>query len=80
MVEFPPITVDGIPHSVVYFEQDGEDIYQFRAQADLVTVPDQEILKVRYVLYKTIMLKIPLIVFAGKSSRKQASQISTFAA
>lgn len=46
MVEFPTLTVDGIPHSVVYFEQDGEDIYQFRAQADLVTVPDHEILKV----------------------------------
>lgn len=47
MVEFPTITVDSIPHCIVYFEQDGEDIYQFRAQADIVTVPDQEILKVK---------------------------------
>lgn len=46
MVEFPTITVDGIHHSIVYFEQDGEEIYQFRAQADIVTVPDQEILRV----------------------------------
>lgn len=46
MVEFPTVAVDGIPHYIVYFEQDGEEIYQFRAQADIVTVPDQEILKV----------------------------------
>lgn len=46
MIEFPSLTVDGIPHYIVYFEQDGEEIYQFRAQADIVTVPDQEILKV----------------------------------
>lgn len=45
MVEFPVICVDGIPHYVVYFEQDGDEVYQFRAQAEIVTVPDQEILK-----------------------------------
>lgn len=46
MVEFPTIIVDSKPHHVVYFEQDGDEVYQFRAQADVVTVPDQEILKV----------------------------------
>lgn len=45
MVEFPTIIVDSKPHHVVYFEQDGDEVYQFRAQADIVTVPDQEILK-----------------------------------
>lgn len=49
MIEFPSIYVNGIPHHVVYFEQDGDEVYQFRAQADIVTVPDHEILKV--VLY-----------------------------
>lgn len=51
MVEFPSITVDNIPHYIVYFEQDGDDVYQFRVQADVVTVPDQEILKVSFVLF-----------------------------
>ncbi|XP_017786866.1 PREDICTED: phosphatidylinositol 3-kinase catalytic subunit type 3 isoform X2 [Nicrophorus vespilloides] len=45
MVEFPEVTVDNIPHNIVYFEQDGDEVYQFRAQPDIVTVPDQEILK-----------------------------------
>ncbi|KAB0802749.1 hypothetical protein PPYR_04935 [Photinus pyralis] len=45
MIEFPTILVDNKPHHVVYFEQDGDEVYQFRAQADIVTVPDQEILK-----------------------------------
>lgn len=46
MIEFPTIIVDSIPHYIVYFEQNGEDIHSFRAQTDIVTVPDQEILKV----------------------------------
>lgn len=33
-------------HAVVYYEQDGDEMYQFRAQADIVTVPDCEILQV----------------------------------
>lgn len=45
MVEFPSVILDGIGHYVVYYEQDGDEVYQFRAQADIVTVPDQEILK-----------------------------------
>lgn len=46
MIEFPTIYVDGIPHYVVYFEQNGEDIHSIRANTDIVTVPDQEILRV----------------------------------
>ena len=46
MIEFPIVIVDTIPHYVVYFEQNGEDIHSFRAQTDIVTVPDQEMLKV----------------------------------
>lgn len=46
MIEFPTLFVDGVHHSIVYFEQDGDELLQFRAQADIVTVPDQEILKV----------------------------------
>lgn len=30
----------------MYYEKDGDEIYQFRVQADLITVPDNEILQV----------------------------------
>lgn len=46
MIEFPTIILDHVPHYVVYFESNGEDIVSFRSQTDLVTVPDQEIMKV----------------------------------
>ncbi|KAJ8953167.1 hypothetical protein NQ318_017195 [Aromia moschata] len=45
MIEFPTVTVYGVPHHIVYFEPNGEDIVPFRTQTDIVTVPDQEILK-----------------------------------
>ncbi|GLG95013.1 Serine/threonine-protein kinase Tor [Gryllus bimaculatus] len=45
MVEFPSVELDSASYSVVYFEQDGDEIYPFRAQADIVTVPDCEILQ-----------------------------------
>lgn len=48
MVEFPTIVIDSIPHSVVYFEQNGDEVYHFRAQADIVTVPDHEIHEVNF--------------------------------
>ncbi|CAB3253983.1 unnamed protein product, partial [Arctia plantaginis] len=32
-------------HAVVYYEEDGDEVYQFKAQADIVTVPDYEILQ-----------------------------------
>lgn len=49
MVEFPSIFVESIPHYVVYYEPDGDEIYQFRSQADIVTVPDNEILLVSFI-------------------------------
>ncbi|KAJ2938471.1 hypothetical protein O0L34_g12916 [Tuta absoluta] len=45
MVEFPTVQIDGVNHAVVYYEQDGDEMYQFKAQADIVTVPDYEILQ-----------------------------------
>ncbi|XP_073996112.1 phosphatidylinositol 3-kinase 59F [Rhodnius prolixus] len=45
MIEFPQITLNGVVHSVVWYEQDGDEVYQFRAQADMVIVPDPEILQ-----------------------------------
>ncbi|PNF20743.1 Phosphatidylinositol 3-kinase catalytic subunit type 3 [Cryptotermes secundus] len=37
MIEFPLVELEGVP--------DGDEVYQFRAQADLVRVPDHEILQ-----------------------------------
>ncbi|KAI5651655.1 phosphoinositide 3-kinase family, accessory domain (PIK domain) domain-containing protein [Phthorimaea operculella] len=45
MIEFPTVQIDGVNHAVVYYEQDGDEMYQFKAQADIVTVPDYEILQ-----------------------------------
>lgn len=45
MLEFPTVELDGIVHSVVFFEQDGDEVYQFRSHGDLVRVPDHEILQ-----------------------------------
>ncbi|XP_045775487.1 phosphatidylinositol 3-kinase catalytic subunit type 3 [Maniola jurtina] len=45
MIEFPTVQIDGIDHAVVYYEQDGDEMYQFRSQAEIVTVPDYEILQ-----------------------------------
>uniref|UniRef100_A0A8D8XPF3 Phosphatidylinositol 3-kinase catalytic subunit type 3 n=1 Tax=Cacopsylla melanoneura TaxID=428564 RepID=A0A8D8XPF3_9HEMI len=44
MIEFPQIIVDGNVHSVIYYEKDGDDVHQFRAHADILTMPDPEIL------------------------------------
>ncbi|CAG2064852.1 unnamed protein product [Timema podura] len=39
----------GEKHAVVFYEQDGDEVYQFRVNADIVTVPDHEILQVNQV-------------------------------
>ncbi|CAB3384337.1 Hypothetical predicted protein [Cloeon dipterum] len=44
MVEFPKFEQNGVNYAMVYYEKDGDGIYQFRVQADIVTVPDSEIL------------------------------------
>ncbi|XP_057333855.1 phosphatidylinositol 3-kinase catalytic subunit type 3 [Microplitis mediator] len=43
-VEFPEVTMDGFPYSIVYYEKDGDEVVQHRAQPDVVTIPDYEIL------------------------------------
>ncbi|KAE8745182.1 Phosphatidylinositol 3-kinase catalytic subunit type 3 [Frankliniella occidentalis] len=45
MVEFPCIELGGVSHSVVYYEPDGDSVYPFQAQPEIVTVPDHEILE-----------------------------------
>lgn len=45
MIEFPQIILDGNVHSVIYYERDGDEVYQFRAHADILTMPDPEILQ-----------------------------------
>ncbi|XP_034949252.1 phosphatidylinositol 3-kinase catalytic subunit type 3 [Chelonus insularis] len=44
-IEFPEVTMDGIPYSIVYYEKDGDEVVQHRSQPDVVTIPDYEILQ-----------------------------------
>nr|XP_022907731.1 phosphatidylinositol 3-kinase catalytic subunit type 3 isoform X2 [Onthophagus taurus] len=44
LIEFPStIDNDGTFYHVVYFEEEGSEVLQFKAQADIVTCPDYEI-------------------------------------
>ncbi|XP_064619117.1 phosphatidylinositol 3-kinase catalytic subunit type 3-like [Lineus longissimus] len=43
MVEFPQVILGETEYAVVYFEKDGDDVYQIRTYNDIVTVPDPEI-------------------------------------
>ena len=43
MVEFGEVMWGERRESVVWYEEDGDELYQFRAQAELVTIPDPEI-------------------------------------
>ncbi|XP_015590775.1 phosphatidylinositol 3-kinase catalytic subunit type 3 isoform X3 [Cephus cinctus] len=45
MLEFPEVTMDGVPYSIVYYEKDGDEVVQHRSQPDVVTLPDYEILQ-----------------------------------
>ncbi|KAF6199318.1 hypothetical protein GE061_007344 [Apolygus lucorum] len=45
MVEFPQVTLSGVNHSIVWYGQDGDEVYQFRCHVGMVTVPDPEILQ-----------------------------------
>ncbi|XP_077989101.1 phosphatidylinositol 3-kinase catalytic subunit type 3-like [Glandiceps talaboti] len=44
MVEFPRIHFDNVDHSVVYFEKDADEVVQVKPSAEIVKVPDPEIL------------------------------------
>lgn len=45
MIEFPEVIMDGVPYSIVYYEKDGDEVFQHRLQPDVVTLPDYEILQ-----------------------------------
>ncbi|KAL0278800.1 UNVERIFIED_CONTAM: hypothetical protein PYX00_000504 [Menopon gallinae] len=45
MIEFPSIEFNSVPYSVVYYEHDGDEVYPFKPQADIVTIPDNEVLQ-----------------------------------
>ncbi|XP_054286750.1 phosphatidylinositol 3-kinase catalytic subunit type 3 [Macrosteles quadrilineatus] len=45
MVEFPEFTYHGTKYSVIFYEQDGDELYQFRDHPDIVLVPDSEVLQ-----------------------------------
>lgn len=42
-----------LQHSVVYYEQDGDEIYPLKPQGDVVTIPDPEVLQVIIILLLT---------------------------
>ncbi|GAB1609342.1 phosphatidylinositol 3-kinase catalytic subunit type 3-like [Argonauta hians] len=44
MIEFPYINFDNTEFTVVYFEKNGDKTYYFRTHAEVVTVPDHEIM------------------------------------
>lgn len=44
MIEFPNIHFDNTEFTVVYFEKNGDKSYQFRTYAEIVNVPDHEIM------------------------------------
>lgn len=45
MIEFPTVIVNDRPYSIVYFEPNGEKVYNYISRPKLVTVPDPEILQ-----------------------------------
>ncbi|KAF4518926.1 hypothetical protein B566_EDAN006765 [Ephemera danica] len=45
MIEFPTFMHGNVKYDMVYYGKDGNDFYNFRTQADIVTVPDYEILQ-----------------------------------
>lgn len=45
MVEFPEFNFNATKYSVVFYEQDGDEPYQFRDHPDIVLVPDSEVLQ-----------------------------------
>ncbi|CAH0757899.1 unnamed protein product [Diatraea saccharalis] len=81
MVEFPTVQIDGINHAVVYYEQDGDEMYQFKVQADIVTVPDYEILQENLVESKQHRLARSLRSgVCGRDAKPTASERDQLAA
>ncbi|KAK6179522.1 hypothetical protein SNE40_011856 [Patella caerulea] len=44
MIEFPHIHYEGTEFTIIYFEKDADKPFEYRTQAEIVTVPDPEIL------------------------------------
>ncbi|CAG2221388.1 PIK3C3 [Mytilus edulis] len=44
MIEFPYVHYNDLQYTVIYFEKGGDEPYQYRTQAEIVCVPDPEIL------------------------------------
>ncbi|XP_064072998.1 phosphatidylinositol 3-kinase catalytic subunit type 3 isoform X2 [Vanessa tameamea] len=81
MIEFPTVQIDGINHAVVYYEQDGDEMYQFRAQAEIVTVPDYEILQENLVESKQHRLARSLrCAVPGRDAKPSAAERDQLAA
>ncbi|CAH2049622.1 unnamed protein product, partial [Iphiclides podalirius] len=80
MIEFPTVQIDGINHAVVYYEQDGDEMYQFRAQAEIVTVPDYEILQENLVESKQHRLARCLRGAWGREAKPTAGERDQLAA
>ncbi|KAL0870296.1 hypothetical protein ABMA27_005319 [Loxostege sticticalis] len=81
MIEFPTVQIEGINHAVVYYEQDGDEMYQFKAQADIVTVPDYEILQENLVESKQHRLARSLRSgVCGRDAKPTASERDQLAA
>lgn len=65
-----------LQYAVVYYEKDGNEVYQFRVQADIVTVPDHEILQVSTRDCDVTAVN-DTILLAGEPGGEQAPQAGT---
>lgn len=45
MVEFPEIIINDTSYNIVYYEEEGDEVIPCRTHADIVTIPDTEILE-----------------------------------
>lgn len=45
MIEFPYVHYNDLQFTVIYYEKGGDDAFQYRTQAEIVCVPDPEILE-----------------------------------
>lgn len=57
-----------LQYSIVYYEKDGDEVFQHRLQPDVVTLPDYEILQVNIRFYeiKWIYITLLLILLRGQ--------------
>ncbi|XP_076443450.1 phosphatidylinositol 3-kinase catalytic subunit type 3-like isoform X2 [Babylonia areolata] len=75
MIEFPQIVHDNQEYTVVFFEKDGDKGYEFRQIADLVTIPDPEMLLEN--LYETKHHKMARSLRTGPRDRDMKPDAKT---